>query len=251
LKRHRSISTGWEQPVDKEPAHRYVDSTARGGFGLTVQETSGGARETGSAPPSPECDLAVEGTSGAAERALLRGRAREAALQAGRPAQAGELRRRASRKQARWEARRARHVPRPRQARKRRTRTGGPARVASPAMRVTRIATTGARVDAGRGLPACRARLRPSAQGGVRGSESGTGPLIRGASAGASRKGRLHPVTASCEGNLRRARLFTEAKSDWGSVGSRSCSRIAHRMQTPESGCLGSSQEQVSRKRVR
>jgi hypothetical protein len=161
-----------------------------------------------------------------------------------------ELQRRASRKQARWETRRARHVSRPRQARKRRTRLGVPARVASPATRVTRIATAGARVDTGWGLPACRARLRPSSSGGVRGSESGTGPLIRGASAGTSRKGRLHPVTASHEGNLAASQPLHRGSVDRGSVGSRSCSRIAHRMQTSEGSFLGSSQEQASRKRV-
>jgi hypothetical protein len=202
LKRHRSISTGWEQPVDKEPAHRYVDSTARRGFGLDVlrdlRRRSGkpdSASESGVRPCGGR-HLGCGGTRSSSRKSAGGG-------PSGRKSCASrKLRRRASRKQARRETRRARHVTRPRQARKRHIRMGGPARVASPATRVTGIATTGARVDAGWGLPACRARLRPSSQGGVRGSESGTGPLIRGASAGTSRKGCLHPVTVSCEGNL-------------------------------------------------
>jgi hypothetical protein len=168
LKRHRSISTGWEQPVDKEPAHRYVDSTARGGFGLTVQETSGGARETGSAPPSPECDLAVEGTSGAAERALLRGRAREAALQAGRPARAG--RSGGGLRESKLAGKRGVLVTSRVPGRHVKGAPGwvGPARVASPATRVTRIATTRCTSRCGLGSPrlsrpasAERARRRP------------------------------------------------------------------------------------------
>jgi hypothetical protein len=247
LKRHRSISTGWEQPVERAGTPVCgLDGTGR--FRPhTDREPSGGAHgkpgdasESGTQPCGGR-HLGCSGTRSSSRRGAgggpsgreLRKHSPAASFAKASSSGSGVL------VTSRVPGRLVKGVPE--------QGMSGAHGFSGRANHLT--ATEGARVDAGRGLPAPRARFRPSKRAASGNAKADRAPdswsLGWSVPQGAS-----PPGHGALRGQPPAGQPLRGGPVDRGSVGSRSCSRIAHRMQTSEGRPFGSSQEQASRKRV-